>query len=96
MLATETVLEAEDPPGHLMVHGVVAVHKYGFGHSEAVCSCGWTGRRRHLKAAAVQDAWEHSVCEKCIVSMPLVVRAGQRSHRFDGLVDLFFGVEVVR
>jgi hypothetical protein len=33
-------------------HGVVAVQNYGFLHSTAACSCGWTGRRRHLKAAA--------------------------------------------
>jgi hypothetical protein len=54
-------------------HGVVAVHNHGFGHSQAVCSCGWTGGRRHLKAAAVQDAWLHCVHEKCTVSFPLVI-----------------------
>ncbi|MDT5186938.1 MAG: hypothetical protein QOI29_5096, partial [Mycobacterium sp.] len=42
----------------------------GFGHSEAACSCGWTGRRRYLKAAAEQDAWMHSMHEKCAVSVP--------------------------
>ena len=54
-------------------HGVVAVQNYGFLHSTAACSCGWTGRRRHLKAAAEQDAWVHSVHEKCAVSVPLVI-----------------------
>jgi hypothetical protein len=54
-------------------HGAVAVHNHGFGHSLAVCSCGWTGRRRHLKAAAVQDAWVHAMHEKCTVSSPLVI-----------------------
>ena len=44
-------------------HGVVAVQNYGFLHSTAACSCGWTGRRRHLKAAAEQNAWVHSMHE---------------------------------
>jgi hypothetical protein len=54
-------------------HGVVAVHNYGFLHSTAACSFGWTSRRRHLKAAAEQDAWVHSMHEKCAVSVPLVI-----------------------
>jgi hypothetical protein len=54
-------------------HGVVAVQSYGFGHSTAACSCGWMGRRRFLKAAAEQDAWVHSMHEKCAVSVPLVI-----------------------
>jgi hypothetical protein len=54
-------------------HGVVSVHNLGFAHSIAACSCGWTGRRRHLKAAAEQDAWAHSLHERCTVSMPLVL-----------------------
>jgi hypothetical protein len=54
-------------------HGVVAVFDYGFAHVAAVCSCGWTGRRRYLKAAAQVDAWEHSIDEKCDVSVPLVI-----------------------
>jgi hypothetical protein len=54
-------------------HGVVSVHNLGFAHSIAACSCGWTGRRRHLKAAAEQDAWVHSMHEKCTVSTPLVL-----------------------
>ena len=53
--------------------GVVAVQHYGFGHSTAACSCGWTGRRRYLKASAEQDAWVHSMREKCAVSFPLVI-----------------------
>jgi hypothetical protein len=53
--------------------GVVAVHNYGFGHSIAACSCGWTGRRRMLKAAAEQDAWVHSIHHKCEISVPLVI-----------------------
>jgi len=28
----------------------VAVHHYGFAQSTAVCSCGWRGGRRYLKA----------------------------------------------
>ena len=53
--------------------GVVAVQNYGFGHSTAACSCGWTGQRRYLKAAAQQDAWVHAMHEKCAVSFPLVI-----------------------
>ena len=54
-------------------HGMVVVHNYGFGHSAAACSCGWTGRRRYLKAAAEQDAWVHSIHEKCAIAVPLVI-----------------------
>jgi hypothetical protein len=53
--------------------GVVAVHNYGFGHSTAACSCGWTGRRRYLKVAAEQDAWVHSMHDKCEIAVPLVI-----------------------
>ena len=53
--------------------GVVAVHSFGFGHSTAACSCGWTGRRRYLKAAAEQDAWVHSMHQKCEIAVPLVI-----------------------
>ncbi|HXO52094.1 MAG TPA: hypothetical protein VN888_13940 [Mycobacterium sp.] len=49
------------------------MQNYGFGHSTAACSCGWTGRRRYLKAAAQQDAWVHAMHEKCAVSFPLVI-----------------------
>jgi hypothetical protein len=31
------------------------------------------GRRRYLKAAAEQDAWVHSMHEKCDISVPLVI-----------------------
>jgi hypothetical protein len=54
---------------------VVAVHKHGFAHCTAVCTCGWTGLRRYLKAAAQQDAWMHSIDNKCVVSVPLVMPA---------------------
>ena len=62
------------PRPDVLMHGLVAVHNYGFGHSVAACSCGWTARRRYLKAAAKQDAWEHSMHEKCDISIPLVIR----------------------
>jgi hypothetical protein len=55
-------------------YGVVGVHNHGFGHSQAVCSCGWSGRRRYLKAAAQQDAWAHFARERCAVAVPLVIR----------------------
>jgi hypothetical protein len=54
-------------------HGVVSVHNLGFGRSMAVCSCGWAGQRRRLKAAATQDAWTHCLLDRCSVSSPLVV-----------------------
>jgi hypothetical protein len=59
-------------------HGVVAVLDYGFAHFAASCSCGWTGRRRYLKAAANMDAWDHSIHEKCDVSVPLARPAKPR------------------
>ena len=59
----------------LLEQGVVAVCHYGLGHSMAACSCGWTGRRRYLKAAAEQDAWLHSIHEKCAVAVPLGARS---------------------
>jgi hypothetical protein len=58
--------------------GVVAVHEYGFARSTAVCTCGWAGRRRYLKAAAEQDAWMHSIHDSCAVSVPLVMPAVAR------------------
>jgi hypothetical protein len=54
-------------------HGVASVHNLGFAHSIAACSCGWAGRRRHLRAAAQQDAWAHCMHDKCTVSSPLVI-----------------------
>lgn len=53
--------------------GVVAVHLLGFGNVTAWCSCGWAGRRRLLKAAAMQDAWAHSARDRCEVSSPLLL-----------------------
>ena len=61
------------PRPDVLANGVVAVHNFGFGHSTAACSCGWTGRRRYLKAAAEQDAWMHSMHEKCDIAVPLVI-----------------------
>ncbi len=54
--------------------GVVAVLEYGFAHLAASCSCGWTGRRRYLRGHANLDAWQHSMHEKCDISVPLVMR----------------------
>lgn len=53
--------------------GVVSVHVLGLGNTAARCSCGWAGRRRFLKAAAEQDAWTHSMHDRCDVSSPLVL-----------------------
>jgi hypothetical protein len=54
--------------------GVVSVLEFGFAHFGAWCSCGWTGKRHYLRAPANLDAWEHSMREKCDVSVPLVMR----------------------
>jgi hypothetical protein len=62
-------------PSAAPTHGVVYVLAYGVAHYAATCSCGWTGRRRFLKAAANLDAWEHSIHEKSDVSVPLVIPA---------------------
>lgn len=66
-------IDAGDSLRPALQHGVVAVHNYGFGHSIAACSCGFLGRRRYLKAAAEQDAWFHSMHEKCEIAVPLVI-----------------------
>jgi len=73
-VAAPIAIDAGDlPRPDALDHGVVAVCNYGFGHSTAACSCGWTGRRRYLNAAAAQDAWMHSMHEKCAISTPLVI-----------------------
>lgn len=61
------------PRPDVLEQRVVAVHDYGFGHSMAACSCGWAGRRRYLKAAEQQDAWLHSMHEKCAIAFPLMI-----------------------
>lgn len=63
----------DEPRPGVKAQGVVVVHNFGFGHSAAACSCGWSGRRRYLKAAAEQDAWVHSMHEKCAIAVPLVI-----------------------
>jgi hypothetical protein len=69
-------IDAGDPrQATAPAHGVVFVLEYGIAHYCATCSCGWTGRRRFLKAAANLDAWEHSIHEKSDVSVPLVIPA---------------------
>ncbi len=75
-MSVALVVEAGDfPDPDAVTLGVVAVHAYGFAHSTAVCTCGWAGRRRYLKAAAEQDAWMHSIHDSCVVSVPLVMPA---------------------
>jgi hypothetical protein len=75
------------PWSNLVGHGIVAVHDYGWAHSSAVCSCGWVGKRRFLKAAAEQDAWMHSVHEKCTVSVPLVIPVSRTTLRPQDLLQ---------
>lgn len=52
--------------------GTVTVCHFGPARSRAGCSCGWSGKRRVLRAAATQDAWLHSIHERCEVAVPLV------------------------
>jgi hypothetical protein len=75
------------PWSNLAGHGIVAVHDYGWAHSSAVCSCGWVGKPRFLKAAAEQDAWMHSVHEKCTVSVPLVIPVSRTTLRPQDLLQ---------
>jgi hypothetical protein len=53
--------------------GVASVRRLGFLDATATCSCGWSGRRRLLVAAAEQDAWAHAMRARCEVSSPLVL-----------------------
>lgn len=70
-------LDTGDIPSRLSP-GVVAVLEYGFARFAATCSCGWASKRRLLRAAANIDAWEHSLHEKCDVSVPLVIAATRK------------------
>jgi hypothetical protein len=74
MVATAPVIDVEAcKPADIKPHGIVLVRNLGFASSTATCSCGWVGRRRRLKAAAKQDAWTHSILERCAVACPLVI-----------------------
>ncbi|KAA0095889.1 hypothetical protein CIW49_20155 [Mycolicibacterium sp. P1-18] len=59
--------------GVLVDAGVASVRRLGFCDATARCSCGWSGRRRLLVAAAEQDAWTHAMRDRCEVSSPLVL-----------------------
>jgi len=52
--------------------GEVHVRVRGLLSANAICSCGWCGGRRHLKASAELDAWEHAMRTACSVSFPLL------------------------
>jgi hypothetical protein len=52
---------------------IVSVYRVRIGNAYAACSCGWSGRRRILRAMACQDAWMHSVDGGCDVNYPLVI-----------------------
>lgn len=49
---------------HVRVRGLLSAN--------AICSCGWCGGRRHLKASAELDAWDHAMRTACSVSFPLL------------------------
>ena len=53
--------------------GVASVRRVRSFDATARCSCGWSGRRRLLVAAAEQDAWAHAMRDSCEVSSPLVL-----------------------
>jgi hypothetical protein len=53
--------------------GRAAVYRSHIGSSIAACSCGWSARRRILKAMACQDAWMHSARGGCDLNVPLVI-----------------------
>jgi hypothetical protein len=61
--------------------GIVAVYRTCVGNSYAVCSCGWSGSQRLLKAAACQDAWAHAAQNHCEVHFPLVIPAARRRRQ---------------
>lgn len=56
----------------LAAPGEVHVRVRGLLRANAICSCGWCGVRRHLKASAEVDAWEHAMRTACSVSFPLL------------------------
>ncbi|WP_263994978.1 hypothetical protein [Mycobacterium yunnanensis] len=60
-------------PELLVESGVASVRRLGRFDATASCSCGWSGRRRVLTAAAEQDAWAHAMRDRCEVSTPLVL-----------------------
>ena len=60
-------------PELLVDVGVASVRRLARFDATASCSCGWSGRRRLLVAAAEQDAWAHAMRDSCEVSTPLVL-----------------------
>ena len=75
MSSTARLVNVEAGPSEVFGgsrQGVVSVHVLGLANTTATCSCGWSGHRRILKAAAEQDAWAHSMQDGCMVSSPLV------------------------
>jgi hypothetical protein len=53
--------------------GCTTVYRLHVGRYVAACSCGWSARRRIVKAMACQDAWMHAARGGCDVSVPLVI-----------------------
>jgi len=60
---------------------IVTVYRVRVANSYAACSCGWSARRRILKALACQDAWMHAARGDCDVNVPLVI-PGRKSCPF--------------
>jgi hypothetical protein len=61
-------------PNRILTRGnVVTAFVYARGKSRAECSCGYEGRRRFIRTAAVNDALIHSARTGCQADSPLVV-----------------------
>jgi hypothetical protein len=77
-MSVAEIIDAAAADAGDLTAGTARVTTFGFGHCAASCTCGWGGKRRHLKAAAEQDAWMHSIHGHCVVAVRLVrpARAG--------------------
>jgi hypothetical protein len=66
---------------------MVNVYRVRVGNSYAACSCGWSARRRILKAMACHDAWMHAAHDGCGLNVPLVIpdvaEAARRHRKFE-------------
>jgi hypothetical protein len=71
-MSVAVTIEAGDALPSDVASGTVVVRTFGFARNAAACTCGWHGKRRHLKAAATQDAWLHAIHQRCDVAVPLV------------------------
>ena len=59
-------------PSQPQVRGIVRVLIAPLLRQQAVCTCGWRGRRRLLRSFAVHDAHRHASRDDCHPAVPLV------------------------